>query len=267
MNRLLKARFITSVVGLPLMGAAVYWGGAPLFVLLWAITLVALNEFWAMLGPKALKGERLTTAGLATVILAAGVAGRDDLFPAVVAAAVVIVFAVQVARRRAYTIMDAFATLGGFLYLAYAMAYMGLLRSMGVWPLAAAIATTWATDTSAYFAGSRFGRRKLCPDLSPGKTVAGAVGGLIGGLAVGGLMAFYLVGTGPAGAVGFALLVSLAGQTGDLVESAMKRFVGVKDAGRILPGHGGVLDRFDSLLFSAPVAYYILRLLAAVGGR
>jgi phosphatidate cytidylyltransferase len=264
-KRLLKTRFVTAALGLPIMAAAVYWGGAPLFVLLWAISLVAQSEFWAMLGEKAIRGERLAAAGLSAAVVAAGVAGREDLFPPVVAAFVIVALGVQVWRRPAYTVLDAFVTMAGALYLGYLVAYLGLLRSVGVWPLAATIAATWATDTSAYFAGRWFGRRKLCPDLSPGKTVAGAAGGLLGGLAIGGLMAFYLIGAGPAGAVGFGLFVSLGGQMGDLVESSVKRFAGVKDAGRILPGHGGVLDRFDSLLLSAPVAYYFLRLLAAVG--
>jgi phosphatidate cytidylyltransferase len=130
---------------------------------------------------------------------------------------------------------------------------------------------TWATDVGAYAFGRTFGRKKLIPSISPGKTVEGALGGL--GLAIVIcllyvrfiLMPYAQLGLTIQGAVLFAIVVSVAAQTGDLAESLLKREAGVKDSSRIIPGHGGVLDRFDSLLFVMPIAYLLLgRLLLPV---
>ncbi len=265
MSELLQTRVVTAVLGIPVVLACVYWGGAPLFVLLSALSLLALREFWGMLGEKGIRGEKALAGGAAVAMVGAGVAGREGLLAGLLAMTVLLVLGVQVVRRTAYTVLDAHTTLVGLVYLGYLNAYPGLLRHLGLGPLALTLAVTWATDTAAYFTGSTVGRRKLCPDLSPGKTVEGAVGGLAGAVIVGGLGGVYLAGLSALAAVAFGLVTGLAAQVGDLAESALKRFCGVKDAGRLLPGHGGVLDRLDSLLFSAPVAYYALRLLALMG--
>jgi phosphatidate cytidylyltransferase len=123
---------------------------------------------------------------------------------------------------------------------------------------------TWATDIGAYMFGRTFGRKKLIPSISPGKTVEGAVGGL--GVAIVVcllyvrfiLMPFAQLGLTIQGAVLFAIVVSVAAQTGDLAESLLKREAGIKDSSRIIPGHGGILDRFDSLLFVMPIAFLML---------
>jgi phosphatidate cytidylyltransferase len=130
---------------------------------------------------------------------------------------------------------------------------------------------TWSTDVGAYTFGRTFGKKKLIPSVSPGKTVEGALGGL--GLAIVIcllyvrfiLMPYAQLGLTIQGAVLFAIVVSIAAQTGDLAESLLKREAGVKDSSRILPGHGGILDRFDSLLFVMPIAMLLLgRLLLPV---
>jgi phosphatidate cytidylyltransferase len=123
---------------------------------------------------------------------------------------------------------------------------------------------TWATDIGAYTFGRTFGRKKLMPSVSPGKTVEGAVGGL--GVAIVVcllyvrfiLMRYAQLGLTIQGAVLFAIVVSIAAQTGDLAESLLKREAGVKDSSRIIPGHGGILDRFDSLLFVMPISFLLL---------
>lgn len=123
---------------------------------------------------------------------------------------------------------------------------------------------TWASDTGAYFAGRAFGKRKLIPSVSPGKTVAGAIGGLVLSVVVCWAYAQWvlrpvaLLGMTTLDAVLFGALVSVAAQVGDLAESLLKRDTGVKDSSHIIPGHGGVLDRFDSLLFVLPVAWLAL---------
>jgi len=143
----------------------------------------------------------------------------------------------------------------------------------GYWPNLAGLAlvafplmVTWLTDSAAFFAGRRWGKKKLAPRLSPGKTVVGGWAGLVGGLVGGwimGQLAFTLwLGipvSGLAGAVG-GLLIGALSQVGDLTESAWKREAGVKDSGTFFPGHGGILDRMDSLIFTLPASYWWLAL-------
>jgi hypothetical protein len=130
--------------------------------------------------------------------------------------------------------------------------------------LLAALAVVWAADTGAYFTGRRFGKRKLSPRISPNKTVEGMVGGLTCGVLAGLLFAWFAgmtLAQVPAVAA-VALAAALFSVIGDLFESLLKRHVGAKDSGNLIPGHGGMLDRVDSFLFAAPVAYfYVVSLL------
>ncbi|TRM12428.1 phosphatidate cytidylyltransferase [Lentibacillus cibarius] len=116
----------------------------------------------------------------------------------------------------------------------------------------------WATDTGAYFFGRALGKRKLWPEISPNKTVEGAAGGVLLACVIG--VVFHIVhpfSYDMIVVIAVTVLVSVFGQIGDLVESAFKRFYGVKDSGKLLPGHGGILDRLDSLLFVLPLLHFI----------
>jgi phosphatidate cytidylyltransferase len=153
-------------------------------------------------------------------------------------------------------------------WLASVVRPVGLPSSavIGTALVAFAVGLTWINDSAAYFAGRAWGRRKLIPSVSPGKTVVGSVAGVAGAVVVGSIYAGVVLGgwlglpIGYAeGAVGGALL-GVAAQVGDLVESLFKREAGVKDSGKVFPGHGGILDRFDALLFTLPVAYWYLGL-------
>lgn len=138
--------------------------------------------------------------------------------------------------------------------------------SLVLYPLAA----TWLTDSAAYFAGKRWGRRKLIPSVSPGKTREGALAGLVGGTVAGLLIALAFnawlgIALDPVlGALG-GLVLGAISQAGDLAESAWKREAGVKDSGAVFPGHGGILDRMDSLLFTIPAGYWWLALVLMEG--
>lgn len=146
----------------------------------------------------------------------------------------------------------------GSLYIGYGFSYMiqtRLITDGLAWSFLA-VAVTFANDTGAYFLGRRWGKRKLWPSVSPNKTWEGSLGGVFLSLVISGMIAFFFPELGNLSAVlGIGLLVSVAGQFGDLVESAIKRTTGVKDSGALLPGHGGVLDRFDSLLLVFPVLH------------
>ncbi|MDA8098206.1 MAG: phosphatidate cytidylyltransferase [Nitrospiraceae bacterium] len=119
----------------------------------------------------------------------------------------------------------------------------------------------WASDTGAYYAGTSFGRHRLYEKISPKKSIEGLVGGTVASAGVAALCAKWLVdGAGTAEAVLLGVVLALVGTVGDLAESMLKRSVGVKDSGSIMPGHGGLLDRMDSMMFAAPVLYYYLRM-------
>lgn len=141
----------------------------------------------------------------------------------------------------------------------------------GVALVAYPLAVTWMTDSAAFFAGKRWGRRKLIPSVSPGKTVEGAVAGLVGGTLGGWLVARFVfeawlgVPLSPVAGAAGGLLIAVISQAGDLAESVWKREAGVKDSGTFFPGHGGILDRMDSLLFTVPAAYAWLALLLGGG--
>ncbi len=149
----------------------------------------------------------------------------------------------------------------GIFYIGFCSAHLILLRSLpqGIHWLLVLTAVTVSSDTGAYYVGRTLGKTKLYPALSPGKTRAGAVGGIIGGM-LGGLVVTVILFEGASLVmVAFlSLVLSMVGIVGDLIESLIKRVSGVKDSGQILPGHGGLLDRCDSLLLTAPVLYYVL---------
>lgn len=149
----------------------------------------------------------------------------------------------------------------GIFYIGLLGAHLVLLRFLpegGAW-LIVGTAITSGSDTGAYFIGKAIGKRKLCPNVSPNKTVEGAVGGVFAGLAAGvGFALLFLPSINWPFLLGASVLLSLVGIVGDLTESIIKRGTGTKDSGRCLAGHGGILDRVDSLLFVGPVLYYLL---------
>ena len=151
----------------------------------------------------------------------------------------------------------------GVVYIFGAWRTAVLLHAINPWWLVFGLVVSWIGDTGAYYVGRRYGRHKLAPQVSPKKTWEGAiasaaVSGLAGGLA----MPRLIPGVGIGEALVLALAANIAGQVGDLAESAIKRGAGVKDSGTLLPGHGGLLDRVDSSMFALPVLYAIL---AAIG--
>jgi phosphatidate cytidylyltransferase len=147
----------------------------------------------------------------------------------------------------------------GAIYIGYGFTFMmeTMWLNHGILLTLVILFITWANDTSAYFVGKRWGQRKLWPSISPKKTIEGSIAGIIAGLFIS--LLFFNIFPELEGtmikAIGLGLFVTVVGQIGDLVESAWKRTIGVKDSGSILPGHGGLFDRFDSLLFVFIVLY------------
>ncbi|MBI5189970.1 MAG: phosphatidate cytidylyltransferase [Nitrospirae bacterium] len=159
--------------------------------------------------------------------------------------------------------VDVALTFTGVIYVAWLSAYLVLLKTWDMGGVAGRelvfllLLVTWATDTGAYFAGSKFGRHKLYPKISPKKSVEGAAGGLLGAVGTAVLCRYwFFTSLTMHDAVAIGLILGIVGQVGDLAESMIKRSARVKDSGALIPGHGGMLDRVDSLLLNAPALYY-----------
>ncbi|MBM9535874.1 phosphatidate cytidylyltransferase [Desulfobulbus alkaliphilus] len=239
--------------------------GAPLLfgVVLLGAAGVALHEFFRMTRPS-LSGSFLSSAIVFSLIpVLAACTGREDLVLAGVVFSLLATVFVALSR---YSVReDVFANISctGFaiLYISLCIAHVVLLRfhDHGSFWLILLTAVVAGSDTGAYYAGRAFGKRKLFPQISPKKTIAGSVGGLLAGLNVAGLLYFFApADTGFLVLVASAALLVVVGIAGDLTESMIKRSMGVKDSGTILFGHGGILDRIDSLLLTGPVLYYLL---------
>ena len=162
-------------------------------------------------------------------------------------------------RPETRTLRAVLAVLLMSLWVGTPLAHLGLFPDTryGVVLILIAVVGPWISDSGAYFTGRFFGRRMLFPSLSPKKTVEGGAGGLLLTVLIVGPIAYLLLDYTPAKALIIGAVVSVSSQCGDLFESSLKRILDVKDLGTFLPGHGGVLDRIDSLLFTAPAVYYI----------
>lgn len=295
---MLRQRIVTAIVGIPAVAALVYAGDLWLFGLAAVLVLLGFHEYsrlWAARGVRV--PWRLGALGCLLLLawadyLARGVpkalsagaafgwAGWFAAAPSVALLVLLVVAGAMVYQVLHFDEMDftgTAATAFGVLYLGLGFGHLILLRTAAyfgsptpVWwglaPVALAFFTTWAADTVAYWAGLRFGKHKLAPLVSPGKTWEGGIAGALAASLVGLALAPLLGWDRPLGFVA-GLTLAVAGAFGDLAESALKRHCGVKDSGSILPGHGGVLDRFDSSLFVLPLAYYLVLLLPGSGAR
>ncbi len=282
----LGKRVAVAAVGIPAAVAVLYAGGFWLGAVLAVVAALGALEFFRLAGLGGGRPFPLAGAGAAALMALAGAVRTSPgsaapLLWALSLSLFLFCAAASVWTRGATSgpLVAAASTLAGAVYTGGTLTYAIFLRYLGEasGPQTAAspalvgtalvaypIAVTWLNDTYAYFGGRRWGRRKLIPSVSPGKTVAGSVAGLVGSVVTGALLGELVfvrwlgVPVGPVmGGLGGAVL-SVAAQVGDLAESLLKREAGVKDSGSLLPGHGGVLDRFDALYFTLPVGYWFL---------
>jgi phosphatidate cytidylyltransferase len=290
----LTLRILFAVGAAPLSLVIVLVGGAPLAALLAVVSALGAWEFFRIArasGHRPLDDVGIALAGLVPLALHAQYLGLIELRPALLAVVVLAVLAATIWLRgvegqplgSAATSLLGVVYTAGMLSFGYGIRYHDIVRgydvvgahhvalgplSLGIPPggvlLIFPMVVTWASDIGAYFVGRALGKKKLIPSVSPGKTVAGAVGGLAASMLVawayarGVLVPMANLGFTPWGALLFGALVSAAAQVGDLFESLLKREARVKDSSHIIPGHGGILDRFDSLIFVLPLSYLLL---------
>jgi phosphatidate cytidylyltransferase len=260
------ARVLTAIVFLPLLFAAL-WAESPVWfaVLAMAGILIGLFEYYALTR----QGGEIQGVSAAAIVLFAFYFHRHDLIPAIIAFLVIVELLVQLVVNADKVDLNnaltaASVNVFGVLYTAVLGGYIIALRVIEspVPHMAAKLLTlffmvVFSGDTAAYYTGRSIGRRKLAPKISPGKTIEGMIGGLIGNVVATLIAHFaFLPELKITYAIPLALAIGLAGITGDLCESMIKRGAKAKDASKLIPGHGGLLDRLDSMLFSAPLLYY-----------
>jgi phosphatidate cytidylyltransferase len=272
----MKLRVITAIVGIPLLLAFVYFdfevdtdwfSHVPLLILLvGAAAALGAWEFYR-LGTHA-GGRPLTVFGViwAVLFVVAALFDIDWATGSLLASAAVLPVVWLVIFRRD-TLLQSWAwTLTGILYMGWMLGYYVALRQLdhGRELVILAVFTTFACDTSAFFVGRAWGRHHMAPTISPHKTWEGAIGGFVGAVAAA-LALRYLLSLGDwslplnyVEAIGVGCSIGVVAQLGDLLESLLKRRAGVKDSGNLIPGHGGVLDRIDSLVFTGVIVYYFV---------
>ncbi len=241
----------------------------PAWLLCLVATLVVLLASWEyceMTDPEQSRADRGLCLSLAAVFPIAAMSGRIEAVSGVIFLALLVLSFRSLFKNEELPVRLEYLqrSLFGVLYVGFTIAHFVLLRSTEEWKqwVFVILITVYFGDTAAYFTGSSLGKRKLAEKLSPNKTIEGAIGGLLGSLLGIYLCKFlFFASLTNTQALLVGIVLALSGQMGDLVESFIKRIYGVKDSGNLLPGHGGILDRIDSILFAVPVGYYLAILL------
>lgn len=255
-------RWATGVIAVPILIAIIAYGPEEMFTLLITFaTLMGMAEYNSMVFGTGFRWEKIETFVIALLILIAAAAGDRVLLTAILSFAVMVILMLNLLRidEEGLDMIRVGKVIAGIMYIPLLMSHFILIRqtSTGVHWIFFILVLAFSGDIAAYYIGSRMGKRKLLPKVSPGKTVEGTIGLVVGSIA-GALLfqQFFFPLLSVRHAVILGLVGSITGQLGDLCESALKRTAGVKDSGVMLPGHGGILDRLDCLMFITPFVYY-----------
>lgn len=279
-------RLLTAAVAIPILYVIFLIGGLIYLLFFLALILVGQIEYQNLLESKNLPNEKIL--GIISSLLM-GVSAYLGYYYFTFCFTVLVLLILILDLRKgdfSQTVTNIGATLFGVIYLGWLLSHAILLRNidqneniraysennqglgdLGFFLVVFAVACTFLNDTGAYYTGKLIGKHKLAPKISPGKTIEGTVGGIVVCI-ITGLVVNFLFGNPLSSdwTISFALLVGIAAILGDLVESSIKRGAGIKDSGDIVPGHGGVLDRFDSLIFVFPVSYYFILVYYSLNG-
>ena len=259
-------RWITAIVALPLVVLLIYKGGSILFaIFICIVCILALVEYFRIAFNKSESSNSFSFQILAYVfglmiILAAYINSFDIIFGLIILNLIIAgLISLRYFKTNPSVVELIAKQVLGIIYIPLFLSCMVLIRNDddGIAWIFFLLTLVFAGDTGAFYVGRLFGRHKLCPAVSPGKTIEGAIGGLAATLGAGLVFMNCFLKSLPLGpGILFFLSIGVVGQVGDLFESELKRYADMKDSGSILPGHGGILDRIDALLFAAPVAYF-----------
>lgn len=258
----MKTRIITAVIGLAIFIPLIVYGGWPLTLAAVVLGIVAMSEVLVMKKMFVISFEAIVSyLGVALLILPdnwlnflPSVATRWFGFYILV----LLLLLHTVIRKQRFTFDDAGVLTLAMLYIGMGFHYFIAARDVNLQTLLYGMFIVWITDSGAYMIGRKIGKNKLAPKISPNKTWEGSIGGTISAVIILAIYChFFSVINGWITMVLVTLILSIFGQFGDLIESSLKRYYGVKDSGKILPGHGGILDRFDSMLVVMPLMHLL----------
>jgi phosphatidate cytidylyltransferase len=266
---MLRTRVLSALVLIPMVAALTYAGGWVLAAAILAVTVRSAYEMFHLISEAGYRPSLLATALVIAALLAAARFPGWPFFGLVLAVSIIGTLIGQLLRSPEGKSTQSWAlTLGGALWLGFLGSHLVLIRDLsapfglgiGTRWLALTFLVTWINDTAAYFVGKAIGRHPCCPYLSPKKTWEGTVGGWVGGLAATALLGYWLVDLPWLHGLALGALVATVAPFGDLAKSMVKRQMKVKDFSALIPGHGGMFDRIDSLFFVAPIVYYYITL-------
>lgn len=258
-------RIVSALILLPILFLVTIKGGILIYIGGMLCSLAGLYEFFKAFKENGYRPIEMLSYVL-TVVLYTLISWTDLAYSHIVLNVLYVLVAVgalYIIRQR-IRVEDLMVTTLGFIYVPVFLSHINLmsnLHSIYIWLI---YIFAWASDTCAYFAGVYFGKHKLIPRISPKKTIEGSIGGIIGTVLFTLIFAMIFREENPMYFVPLAMFGSIVSQLGDLFASAIKREFKIKDYGKLIPGHGGVLDRFDSILFTAPLTYYGITLISYI---
>ncbi|WP_027338727.1 phosphatidate cytidylyltransferase [Halonatronum saccharophilum] len=263
---MLVKRVLSAVVGIPLLIIIFRIGGLAFLLLNMGVVYLGIGEYFKFTEGKGVNANRFLAIllGLILLLLTYLNSSLEVIYHFLFMAVLIVQLKQVLISKDDSPILTTAITIFGVLYVGGLFSYLLRLfnlqhqRQFGSILLWLPILATWANDTGAYFTGMNFGKRPLAPKISPKKTIEGSLGGLAAGLLVTTAIITYL-GFDYWHGIILGVLIGVFGQLGDLCESIFKRDAQIKDSGDIIPGHGGILDRIDSLLFALPIAYYYIQ--------
>ncbi|MEN8193255.1 MAG: phosphatidate cytidylyltransferase [Bacteroidota bacterium] len=257
-------RILVAVLSIPFLLGLSYWGEIPFLVLVLAIGLFSFKEFSDMSNNKG-ESVNLVFGSLTVAALILNAYFRFSDLQLIVLLSMILILIHELFRDKGSALRNVGSTLLGIIYIGLFSStivsireyFAGTLQySNGGLLIISIFITLWVTDSAAYFLGSAFGKNKLFPRVSPNKSWEGAIAGFVFAIVTIIVLKFFILQfLTLVDAIVLGIIIGLFGQIGDLVESLLKRDTGVKDSSNIIPGHGGILDRFDSLIFSSPFVY------------
>lgn len=266
---MLITRIITACIGIPIIFACIYFGGLPFYIFMFVVSFFCVQEYLNIC--KKYQPHTIISLVMASLFFIVLQYCKTSLNIAVISAVLMllVLFAIEVFGKNTEQSVGRIAVsfLGAF-FLPLALMHMVYIRDMkgGMQLLFFIFIVVWVLDTAAYAFGRMLGKHKLAKNVSPKKTIEGAAAGIIFGIiaAVICRYAFMQNILTPAQALIIGFVISIVGQFSDLAESLIKRDGNIKDSGKIIPGHGGMFDRFDSYVFAAPAVYYMLHLISKI---